>query len=63
MEKELNMEDTLIVTPGTIKFKACPRCRGDVLLDKDRYGFYLQCVQCAHMIDLPQLRVSKVGVA
>jgi hypothetical protein len=57
------MEDISMIPAGTIKFKACPRCKGDVLLDKDRYGYYLECIQCAHMIDLPQLRVSKVGVA
>ena len=57
------MEDLSMIPPGTIRFKACPRCKGDILLDKDRYGFYLECIQCAHMIDLPQLRVSKVGVA
>ena len=26
--------------------KACPRCSGDVKLDKDNYGVYAKCLQC-----------------
>ena len=33
--------------------KSCPKCkRGDLAFNKDSYGWYLQCVQCAHLIDL-----------
>ena len=27
-------------------FKACPKCSGDLFLDKDHYGVFLQCFQC-----------------
>lgn len=27
-------------------FKACPRCGGDMYLNRDMYGAYTQCVQC-----------------
>ena len=34
-----------------IIFKGCPRCRGDLVLDRDRYGAYLECFQCAYLVD------------
>ena len=35
-----------------IKFKSFPRCQeGDMVLDGDRYGWFLQCLQCAHIVD------------
>ena len=30
-----------------IFFKSCPKCRGDLYQDRDVYGVYLKCVQCA----------------
>ncbi|MFH1651432.1 MAG: hypothetical protein ABID87_04970 [Chloroflexota bacterium] len=29
-----------------IQFRACKRCGGDVSREEDRYGAYLQCIQC-----------------
>ena len=26
--------------------KACPRCSGDIKLDRDNYGVYAKCLQC-----------------
>lgn len=28
--------------------KCCPRCGGDLYLNKDIWGRYLACVQCGH---------------
>ena len=28
--------------------KHCPRCGGNIYLDKDYYGWYEQCLQCSH---------------
>ncbi|MEE8443244.1 MAG: hypothetical protein V3S37_05785 [Dehalococcoidia bacterium] len=37
-----------------IYFKACPRCRGDIYLNRgDQYGRYLQCFQCGYQADPP----------
>lgn len=34
--------------------KECPRCKvGDIVLDKDMYGWYRSCVQCGFHEDLP----------
>jgi len=28
------------------RLKACPRCQGDVYIDKDAEGWFEQCLQC-----------------
>ena len=38
--------------------RSCPRCHGDLFLDWDEYGQYLQCLQCGYLHDL----VSQVAV-
>ena len=36
-----------------IEFKSCPRCsQGDMILDRDAYGSYMQCIQCAHIVEM-----------
>ena len=35
-----------------IRFKACPRCEGDIIQARDEYGPYLDCLQCGATIDL-----------
>jgi hypothetical protein len=30
------------------KLRNCPRCQGDLFLDKDLYGWYEQCLQCGY---------------
>ena len=30
-----------------VAMRACPHCGGDVRLNKDIYGAYLQCLQCS----------------
>ena len=34
-----------------IIYKACTRCRGDLLKIQDIYGTYLSCLQCGHVIE------------
>jgi len=36
-----------------IYFKACPRCKGDMVVDKDQYGHYMECLQCGYETDAP----------
>lgn len=35
-----------------LRLKSCPRCKGDVILDKDQYGWYEQCIQCGYEHDV-----------
>ena len=35
------------------RFKSCPKCKGDVILgNKDKHGWYEQCLQCGYIHDL-----------
>ncbi|MFP6678993.1 MAG: hypothetical protein VB824_02400 [Dehalococcoidia bacterium] len=34
----------------TLYLKACPRCEGDIALDDDQYGRYMECLQCGYTI-------------
>ncbi|MFC1910973.1 hypothetical protein ACFLXC_06875 [Chloroflexota bacterium] len=35
-----------------IRTKSCPKCKGVVLIDRDQYGWFEQCIQCGLMKDL-----------
>ena len=35
-----------------LKFRACPKCRGDLELRRDIYGMFLSCLQCGLQRDL-----------
>lgn len=35
-----------------IFFKACPRCSGDMHVNRDIYGEYKECLNCGNMQDL-----------
>ena len=34
------------------KFRSCPRCDGDMFIDRDLYGWYEQCIQCGYARNL-----------
>ncbi len=37
------------------KLKGCPRCGGDLLIEKDLfYGWYEKCIQCSFSRDLKE---------
>ena len=38
-----------------IKFDSCPRCRGDMILNKDHYGWYERCLQCGYEHNLDSI--------
>ena len=42
-----------------IYFGACPKCHGDVMLNRDGFGSFLSCLQCGLMRDVE----SKPAVA
>ncbi len=35
--------------------KHCPKCGGNVYLDRDYYGWYEKCLQCAYTLDLKDI--------
>ena len=36
----------------TFRLKSCPRCKGDIVIERDRWGWYEQCIQCGYLRDL-----------
>ncbi len=44
--------------------KQCPRCKGDMHMNRDIYGTYKECLQCGHMVDIEKPnRFAPVAVA
>ena len=41
-----------------VYLKSCPKCRGDMYLEKDNYGAYRQCLQCGLVRDFGELAVA-----
>ena len=41
------------------KLKKCPRCHGDLFLDKDPDGWYEQCLQCGYRQEMKALAAAK----
>jgi hypothetical protein len=44
----------------------CPKCGGNLYLEKDYNGWYEECLQCGHMKDLAivyqrQAKTEKIG--
>ena len=37
---------------GIPKLESCPKCKGHLILEKDNYGSYQQCLQCGYLHDL-----------
>ena len=33
--------------------KCCPRCKGDIYVENDTYGHFMECLQCGFSRDLP----------
>ena len=42
------------------QLKSCPKCHGDVFLEKDISGWYQRCLQCGYNKDMmPLVEVKK----
>ncbi len=39
----------------TMKFHRCKRCNGTLILDKDEFGWYEECIQCGHIQEVNSL--------
>jgi hypothetical protein len=42
--------------------RRCPKCGGNLYMDKDYHGWYEQCLQCAYMRDLKVIYEDKKPV-
>jgi hypothetical protein len=32
--------------------KRCPRCHGNIFIDRDHDGWYMECLQCSYRRDI-----------
>lgn len=39
----------------TWKLRKCPRCGGDIFIDRDLDGWHEQCLQCAYRHELKDI--------
>ena len=39
--------------------KSCARCGGDVVLERDEWGWFLECLQCGYLVDLEGMAALK----
>ena len=37
-----------------LNLKGCPRCKGDLHMNRDIYGTYKECLQCGYMADVQE---------
>jgi len=35
-----------------LRLKGCPRCKGDIVVEVDQWGWYEECIQCGYLQDL-----------
>jgi hypothetical protein len=41
------------------KLKTCPRCQGDLFVDKDLDGWFQQCLQCGYRREMRAIAETK----
>ncbi|MFH1032770.1 MAG: hypothetical protein V1767_09440 [Chloroflexota bacterium] len=42
--------------------KRCPKCGGNIYLDRDEYGWYQKCLQCGFNCELESIVDARVRV-
>lgn len=42
-----------------MKHKSCPKCKGNLIVDSDQYGWYEQCMQCGYLSNLKDMVSAK----
>jgi hypothetical protein len=48
---------------GKWKLKSSPKCGGDLFVDRDYNGWYVQCLQCGYMGELEDITHLKEQTA
>ena len=41
--------------------RACPRCGGDMVLEREQGRAYFECLQCTHVLSLTQERSMHIS--
>lgn len=43
------------------RLKGCPKCKGDLYFDRDRNGWFEECLQCGHVQYLEGITFLRMG--
>ncbi len=38
-----------------MRLKGCPKCKGDMALERDVFGWYEQCLQCGYIREIAEI--------
>ncbi len=41
------------------RLKCCPRCKGEVVVDRDHHGWYEQCLYCGYLRDFESIAETR----
>ena len=44
-----------------LQLKSCPKCSGDLAVDRDIYGWFRQCIQCSYIQDISEAAVKQIA--
>ena len=42
----------MLATWGKVPPRACPRCKGNMILERDWYGAYSTCIACGYVYEV-----------
>ena len=45
------------------RLKSCPRCGGDLFIERDLDGWYEQCLQCSYRVEMKTVAKFKEPVS
>jgi hypothetical protein len=42
-----------------LSWQSCPKCKGNIYIDRDVYGWFVECLMCGFSHDLEELGISQ----
>lgn len=40
-------------------WQTCPKCKGKIHIDRDMYGWFVECITCGYIRDLEEVDLAK----
>ena len=40
-------------------WQTCPKCKGKIHIDRDMYGWFVECLTCGYIYDLDEVELAK----
>jgi hypothetical protein len=42
-----------------LSWQSCPKCKGKIYIDRDLYGWFVECLMCGYSRDLEELGIPQ----